>query len=294
MKVITCKSMALGKGLGALITPIANRRIVKRGQLDTVSAEERIWQIPVGSIQSNPQQPRKYFDPRDLEEMAASIKEHGVLQPILLSEKADGGYELISGERRWRAAKLAGLTEVPAMIKKMADQQKLEVALIENIQREDLTPLEEAFAYRRLMDEFGLTQQEVASRVGKARPTIANMVRLLDLPDQVKEALAENKINMTQARTLLGVKSRQEQLELLSSMFGQKITVRDLERTVSDKNIRQRRGGTRRDPNLLYLEDKLRSVLGTKVMITQSGDKGKIIIDFYSKEELASLIEKLS
>lgn len=287
--------MALGKGLGALIASTANRRTVKKGQLEiSGSAEDRIWQIPVGSIQSNPQQPRKYFDPKELAELASSIKEHGVLQPILLSEKADGGYELITGERRWRATKLAGLTEVPAMIKKVANQQKLEMALIENIQREDLTPLEEAFAYRRLIEEFGLKQQEVADRVGKARPTVANMVRLLDLPDQVKEALAAKKISRTQARTLLGLASQQEQLDMLSSMLGQKITTSELERVVSDRNIRAKRGSTRRDPNLLYLEDKLRTVLGTKVTITQSGNKGKIIIDYYSKEEFAGLIEKLS
>jgi len=286
--------MALGKGLGALIAPSNNRRFIKKGQLSNGLDSEKVWQIPLESIQPNPNQPRRHFSPKELDGLAVSIKEHGVLQPVLVDERADGGYELISGERRYRASKIAGLSQIPALVKKMADQQKLEVSLIENIQREELTPLEEAFAYNRLVNEFGLTQQEVADKVGKARSTVANVIRMLELPDEVKEALNEGKINMRQARALLGLKDKQEQLEMLSSMLGQKILVKDLERAVSRKSMGRKIPAKRRDPNLVYLEDQLRDKLSTKVTITERNNKGRILIEFYSKEELSALVDKLN
>jgi len=286
--------MALGKGLGALIAPSNNRRFIKKGQLSNGLDSEKVWQIPLESIQPNPNQPRRHFSPKELDGLAVSIKEHGVLQPVLVDERADGGYELISGERRYRASKIAGLSQIPALVKKMADQQKLEVSLIENIQREELTPLEEAFAYNRLVNEFGLTQQEVADKVGKARSTVANVIRMLELPDEVKEALNEGKINMSQARALLGLKDKQEQLEMLSSMLGQKILVKDLERAVSRKSMGRKIPAKRRDPNLVYLEDQLRDKLSTKVTITERNNKGRILIEFYSKEELSALVDKLN
>lgn len=285
--------MSLGKGLSALLTPTTFRHKVEKNMASDSPAEEgRVWHIPVSAIQPNLLQPRQHFDPTELDELASSIKEHGILQPILLSEKVDGGYELISGERRWRAAKLAGLAVAPAIIKKLANRQRLEVALVENIQRADLNPLEQAFAYQRLMTEFGLSQQEVAEKVGKSRPAVANIVRLLDLPEEIKKALVDKKINYGQARALLGLKEKAQQLEMLSSMLGQKITVQELERVVSAKTVENRKG-KHRDPNLLYWEDQLRTALGTKVIITQTGGKGKIMIDYYSKEELARLLKKM-
>ncbi len=283
--------MSLGKGLSALLTPTTARRRIEKNNYS--APEGRIWDIPISSIQPNPLQPRQYFASDELNELSLSIKEHGILQPILLSEKNDGGYELISGERRWRAAKLAGLVVVPAIIKKLADQQKLEVALVENVQREDLNSLEQAFAYKRLIDEFGLSQQEVAEKVGKSRPAVANIIRLLDLPEEVKKALVDKKINYGQARALLGLKNNIQQLNMLSSMLGQKITVQELERTISTKTVGARKG-KHRDPNLMYWEDQLRAVLGTRVIITQTSGKGKITIDYYSKEELARLLKKIS
>lgn len=252
--------------------------------------QDKIWFIPVSSIVPNTHQPRKNFNEADLEELASSIKEHGVLQPILVTERPDGGYELVAGERRWRASQKVGLAVVPAMIKKLADRQKLEIALIENIQREDLDPIEEAFAYKRLMDEFSLTQQDVADKVGKSRPAVANCIRLLDLPEEVKEALVNKKINMGQARALLSFEDKQKQLDMLSSMLGQKITVRELERAV----VKSGKNKSHRDPNLAYLEDQLRTALGTKVSITQKGERGTVVIDYYSKEELKRLIKKLT
>jgi ParB family chromosome partitioning protein len=278
--------MALGRGLSALISGGSKQK----NTADEQSGKDRVWHIPVSSISPNTHQPRKNFSAPELEDLAASIKEHGILQPLLVTERADGGYELVAGERRWRAAQMAGLAMVPALIKKFADQQKLEVALIENIQRENLNPLEEAFAYQRLMEEFSLTQQDVAEKVGKSRPAVANTIRLLSLPEEVKAALVDKRINMGQARALLSLEDSAKQLDMLSSMLGQRITVRELERAVGKQNPHK----SHRDPNLNYLEDQLRTALGTKVTITQKGKRGTIVIDYYSQEELANIIKKIT
>jgi ParB family chromosome partitioning protein len=227
-----------------------------------------------------------------LQEFADSIKEHGILQPLLVSEKTDGGYELIAGERRYRASKLIGLTTVPVIVKKLEAQQKLEVALIENIQRQDLNALEEAFAYKRLVDEFGLTQEQVAEKVGKSRPAVANTIRLLDLPNAVQTALVEGKINMSQGRTLLSLETEQQQLDMLSSMLGKKITVRELEKETGKFHL-HKNPARRKDANTIYLEDKLRAVLGSKVIIAQKGEEGTVAISFYSKEELDGIVKKI-
>lgn len=278
--------MALGRGLGALISGGPKQ---KNAPVAGDGGQEKIWHIPVGSIIPNTHQPRKNFSAQELEDLAASIKTHGILQPILVTEKIDGGYELVAGERRWRAAQMSGLATVPALIKKFPNQQKLEVALIENIQRENLNPIEEAFAFQRLMDEFSLTQQEVAEKVGKSRPAVANIVRLLSLPEEIQAALADKRINMGQARALLSLDDRKKQLDMLSSMLGQRITVRELEREVGKQSKY-----SRRNPNLAYLEDKLRAALGTKAIITQKGERGTIVIDYYSEEELSNLIKKIT
>lgn len=282
--------MSLGRGLSALITPSAPT-IAK--QTPAASANGKIWEIPLTNLKPSLNQPRKFFKPDELQELADSIKQYGVLEPLLVEEKTDGGYEIIAGERRYRASKLAGLTTVPVIVKKLAPVAKLEVALIENIQRADLNPLEEAFAYRRLMEEFGLTQQQVAEKVGKSRPVIANAVRLLDLPNPVQTALIEGKINMTQARTLLALEKPEDQLSMLGSMLGEKITVRELEQKVA-----LHQGGSlapeRRDPNVTYLEGQLRTTLGAKVTISNKGEKGTITISYHSKEELGDLVKKIT
>ena len=278
--------MALGRGLNALISSSSKQKNTGSEQ----AGEDRIWYIPVSSIAPNTHQPRQNFSMPELEDLAASIKEHGILQPLLVTERLDGGYELVAGERRWRAAQMAGLATVPALIKKLADQQKLEIALIENIQRENLNPIEEAFAYQRLMEEFSLTQQDVSEKVGKSRPAVANTIRLLSLPEEVKAALVDKRINMGQARALLGLEDSAKQLDMLSSMLGQRITVRELERTVGKQNPHK----SHRDPNLNYLEDQLRTALGTKVTLTKKGERGTIVIDYYSQEELANLIKKIT
>jgi ParB family chromosome partitioning protein len=284
--------MSLGRGLNALITSTGprTRKVFATGAGGASSNFDKLWQIPVSEIFAAPNQPRKSFKEEELKELAVSIKEYGVLEPLILTEKTDGGYELVAGERRLRAAKLAGLATVPALVKAMAEQEKLEVALIENIQRENLNPIEEAFAYQRLMEEFGLTQQQVADKISKSRPAVANAVRLLELPDEAKNALIDGKINTGQARALLSLESRDQQLKILASMLGTHITVRELERTAA---VNRTGGKSRRDPNLLYLENKLREKLGAKVNITQKGEQGTIVVSYHSQEELGRLIQEI-
>jgi len=282
--------MSLGRGLGALISSTTQKNSLPK-KTQGIIPGEKIWQVPLAAVHPSINQPRKHFKPEELQELAESIKQHGILQPLLVNEKTDGSYELIAGERRFRASKIVGLTTVPVVIKKIEGQEKLEVALIENIQRQDLNPLEEAFAYKRLIEEFGLTQQEVAEKVGKSRSAVANIVRLLDLPNAIQTALVEGKISMSQGRTLLSLEKEEEQLNMLSSMLGQKITVRELEKEVSKVHLHK--NPVRKDANTVYLEDKLRSVLGAKVSISQKGEEGSITISFYSQEELTDLIKKI-
>jgi len=281
--------MSIGRGLGALISPTFSK---KKPSADDASGTQRIWMVPVSEIKPDPRQPRRNFKPEELKELAESIRQHGVLQPILVAEKSDGGYEIIAGERRWRASQLAGLATMPVIVKEIAEGQKLEVALIENIQREDLNPLEEAFAFKRLIEEFGLTQQQVAEKVGKSRPVIANTIRLLELPEGASAALVAGKITSGQARALLSITDKTQQLEVLASMLGEKITVRELEREAQKRN--EGKQARRRDPNLLYLEDKLRAVLGTKVAVSQKGEQGTVSISYYSKEELTEIVKKIA
>lgn len=284
--------MSLGKGLGALITSTSGntrkRTILSTG--DSTSSTQKIWTVPVTEVKPNPNQPRRQFKDSELKELAESIKEHGVLQPLLVAEQANGGYEIIAGERRWRASQMAGLTSVPVIVKELAPEQQLEVSLIENIQRENLNPVEEAFAYKRLIEEFGLTQAAVAEKVGKSRPAVANAIRLLELPAPIQAALIEGAINTGQARALLSLSSEKEQLDMLASMRGQKITVRELERTAATAAPERH---ARRDPNLLYLEGQLRAALGTKVSIAERAGKGAITINYFSPDELKQLIKKI-
>jgi ParB family chromosome partitioning protein len=209
-----------------------------------------------------------------------------------VSELPDGGYQLIAGERRWQAAQMAHIATVPVIVKKLADEQRLEVALIENIQRQDLNALEEGFAYKRLIEEFGLTQEQVADKVGKSRPAIANMIRLLNLPEEVQNALVTGKISTGQARSLLTLDDKKQQLDMLASMLGEKMTVREVEKQVQKTATPAKLA--RRDPNLLYVEEQLRSALGTKVTVNGKDDKGAVVINYYSKDELKELIKKIT
>lgn len=287
--------MALGKGLNSLIPQKKSRKTIRKqtGKSSNMDSQ-KIWQIPISEIVPNSEQPRKNFSHKELEDLVASIKKHGILQPVVVTEKEDGGYELIAGERRLRSSQISGLVTIPAIVKSATQQEKLELALIENIQRQDLDPIEEAFAYQRLMDEFGLTQEEVSEQVGKSRSTVANIVRLLGLPDTIKKALVDKKISVGKAKALLSLKSEQEQLDVFKSMIGEGITVREVEQSVAARGPKSRKGSVRRDPNLLAQEQILEDRLGSKVHITQKGQKGTITISYYSREELKRLISELS
>ena len=270
--------MALGKGLGSLIP---NKPKMDSGR-----------EIPLSSIKATSQQPRKQFDETALKELADSIRIHGIVQPVLVAEQINGLYELVAGERRVRAAKMAGLVAVPAVVRELKDQQKLELALIENIQRENLNPLEEAYAFERLVNEFKLSPADVSKRVGKALSTVSNTIRLLKLPQPVQKALTDGSLSMGKARALLGLKDEHAILGAFASMQGRKVSVRDVERSILERKTKTH-GTINRDPVLFSYEETVRKALGTKVTITEKKGKGKIILEYFSKDELKRLVGQL-
>lgn len=291
--------MALGRGLQSIIPsgtpksassaptiPVSSAVKVERPS----ASNDKIWHIPPAEIIPNPQQPRRVFNEEELSELTESIREHGILQPLVVSERKDGTYELIAGERRWRASRRVGLATVPAIVRTTTDHEKLELAIIENVQRVDLTPIDEAFSYQRLHDEFGLTMEQIAERVSKSRPHVSNMIRLLDLPDEAKDALGQGKITMGKARALLSLSTERERLDVLRSMLGEGMTTRQVEAAVQG---RMNRGPKPKAADVQYLESELRTTLGTKVTITKRGEKGTIVIDFYSNEELENLVARM-
>lgn len=284
------KNRGLGKGLGALIPEMEE---------DNLDAQ---LELNINLIQANPYQPRKEFSSEKLSELAESIKTHGIIQPLLVRE-INGQYQLIAGERRLRAAKIAGLTEVPVVIREMSDEAMMEVALVENIQREDLNPIEEADAYQRLITEFHLTQDDIAKKVGKSRPAIANTLRLLNLPEEVRNDLAQGTLTMGHARAILSLKTSEEQKRVWSQIQAQELSVRETEELIRTLNSAPtvsretkkagQKGNITKDPNLTEIEDELQQVLGTKVIIKPGGSGGKIEIDYYSGEDFERICEKL-
>jgi ParB family chromosome partitioning protein len=257
-------------------------------------ADAKIQEIDVSKISPNPFQPRKVFEAVALRELANSIKEHGVIQPLVVT-LTPVGYELVVGERRFRAAQLAGLEKVPAIIKEaMVDQTKLEVALIENIQRQELNPIEEAQAYERLMKTFNLTQDQVAKKVGKSRPAVANTVRLLNLPAEIQRAVIEGKLMEGHARALLGLNDPEKMLLMYKVVIDQNLNVRQVEGKVRDLMAKRQMDSAAPDPKLLAMESELRGKLGTQVKIQRQGQGGKIMIEFFSDEELSEIINKMS
>jgi len=255
-------------------------------------AGERLLYAPINLVKTNPFQPRAKFESAALEELAASIKEQGVLQPLVVTAKADGAYELIMGERRLRAAKMAGLSTVPVIVREASDQQKLELALIENIMREDLNPIELAYAYEKYLREFELTHDEAAHRLGRSRSAITNTIRLLQLPEEIKNALREGRLSDAHAKTIVGLPTVEQQLDMFR---------RVLERGLSVARTRveiQKVGGSKEARLKIYpqdqeLEKKLRQYLGTRVAIQRSGYKGKIIIDFFNYDEMVEIANKI-
>lgn len=270
---------ALGRGLDALL-PAAPPGAVQ--------------EVAVERIEPNPDQPRQRFEGAALDDLAASIREHGVVQPLVVARTDDDRYRLIIGERRWRAARLAGLERVPVVIKDASDRQTLELALVENVQRSDLNPLEEAAAYQRLIQDFGLTQQQVAQQVGRSRVTIANTLRLLALPETLKRAVIEDRITEGHARAILGLTDRQAQLAVLERVEREELSVRQTEELVRRlTETRVPRPQPERSPDVAALEDELRQSLGTRVTLRPGKKGGKIVIEYYSEEEFQGLYERL-
>lgn len=257
-------------------------------------ADSSIQEIEIAKIVANPYQPRKVFREEALRELADSIKEHGVIQPVVVTE-TEGGYELVVGERRFRASQLAGLTKVPAIVKKtLQDQTKLEVALIENIQRQELNSIEEAQAYQRLIEKFNMTQAEVAVKVGKSRPAIANTLRLLQLPAEIQRGIIEGKIFEGHGRAILTIPDIERQLLLYKQILEQGMNVRQVEARVREFVVRKKVDSAVPDPKLMAIETKLRDKFGTQVKVSRQGRGGRITIDFFSDEDLDDIVRRVA
>jgi ParB family chromosome partitioning protein len=279
----------LGQGLGALIPG-------DDAQGQNRQTSSGIAQIPIEDISPNPHQPRIELDEETIRELAESIREYGIIQPLIVSKETElDGYLLIAGERRWKAAKTVGLSMVPAIIREVTEQGQLEIALIENLQREDLTPLETAGAYQQLAENFALTHDQIAARVGKSRTSVTNTLRLLNLPDQVKNSLAEGLITEGHARALLGLSSAQAQRAALSTVLNLGLNVRQTESLVKKLNGDRLppRLKPQPSPEIKALEDRLRQHFGTKVNLQDRKNGGSLVIFYYSDEELNTILDKI-
>ena len=276
---------ALGKGLSALIpeqVAISEKELKK----------EKITTINISKIRENSLQPRRHYDENKLFDLKASIKEKGILQPILVREIGDG-YEVVAGERRLRAARDLNFDEIPVVVKKVSDEEALVLALVENIQREELNPIEEAMAFKRLLEEFRLTQEQIAFSVGKDRSTISNTLRLLKLPEEIQQAIDAGKISMGHARALLSVDDLQEQMKIFKRVVEKGLSVREVESITQPKLRRADRTkkGAQRSPDLILLEEDLQQILGSKVRLEAKKKRGKIIIEYYSLDDLERILQ---
>ena len=302
------KTGGLGRGLDALIpnkaggpskeTAKRTRSTVKKEKTEAQEkpAAERL--VKISSVEPNLNQPRRHFDEDALMELSESIKQYGVLQPLLVSDKKDY-FEIIAGERRWRAAKMAGLKEVPVVVKEFTDQEIVEISLIENIQREDLNPVEEAMAYKRLIDEFHLKQDEIAERVGKSRTAVTNAMRLLKLSEKVQQMLIDEMITAGHARAILSIADKEKQESIAMKVFDEKLSVRETEALVKrmlepPKTAKKSKFSSAEDAIYESLEEKMKSIMGTRVQIhRKKNDKGKIEIEYYSDNDLERIFELL-
>lgn len=302
------KNRGLGKGLDALFgdAEVTLERKPAAAEASTAKtpakAEEKeeapvaggITYIDINDIKPNENQPRKTFDEEKLEELAASIAEHGLIQPVVL-RKAGKGYEIVAGERRWRAARKIGIKELPCIIKELTDEENMLLAIIENMQREDLNPIEEAEGIKQMIDTYGLTQEQVSKSVGKSRPYIANCLRLLKLPAAVVDYVAEGELSAGHAKVIAGIEEESKQLQLAEDTIKHGWSVRQLETMAKEEKTpaKRSRKTVAKNANVKRVEEDLKAVLGTKVTLNQKGNKGKIEIEFYSKDELERLIEML-
>lgn len=269
----------LGKGLGALISN------------ESIEDESGIVELRINEIEPNTGQPRKFFDDEKLVQLSESIKQHGIIQPIIV-KKDNNLYTIIAGERRWRAAKLAGLSKIPVLVKDFTDRQLMEVALIENLQREDLNPIEEADAFMHLMNEFNLTQEQIAETIGKSRPAIANSLRLLGLSNEVKKYIVSGDLSSGHARTLVIIQDEDIQKKAADYIIENKLSVRETESYIKRLfQNREKKKPASENPDYKFVEDKLKSILGTKVKLQANNNRGKITIEYFSNDELERLLE---
>lgn len=273
----------LGKGIDALFRE------------EAVHIEDQVQQITVAKIIANPFQPRKIFDETAIAELTESIIEHGIIQPIVV-RKSGKKYEIVAGERRFRAAKLAGLTEVPVIVKDFDEQQMMEVAILENLQREDLTAIEEAEAYNSLITNLNFTQDDLAKRLGKSRPHIANIIRLLQLPEDMRELMNRGELSMGHGRALLGLKNKRRIPEIANKVIKEQLNVRQLEKLIQNLNedVSRETKKVKKDIHVQATESQLREYFGTQVQIKKAKNKGKIEIEFYSQDDLARILELLN
>jgi ParB family chromosome partitioning protein len=313
------RKKGLGRGLDALIAPSdsnsstsnvhsTQQKNIKSDHQEKVVEKivEKIVEVPVeknaeklikiDEIEPNRSQPRQYFDEEALQELADSIKQHGIIQPLIVQKNNDY-YQIIAGERRWRAARLAGLTEIPVIIKDYSPIEVMEIALIENIQREDLNPIEEATAYQKLIDEFGLKQEEAAEKVSKSRTSITNSLRLLKLDERVKQMIVDEMISSGHGRALLAINDKDQQYTIAMKIFDNKLSVRETEKLVKNMQL-EKKEKKKLDPQteMIYhdIEDKIKSIIGTKVSINaKNNNKGKIEIEYYSEEDLERIVAML-
>lgn len=272
----------LGKGLGALIPDSEE------------SDKNSIIEIKITDIEANEMQPRKNFNDETLTDLSESIKEHGVVQPIIV-RKFGNSYQIIAGERRWRASRMAGKRTIPAIVKECSNLEVMELALIENLQREDLNSIEEAQAYKSLIEEYKMTQEEISKKIGKSRPAIANSLRLLQLPQEIKNMIEEGKVTQGHARALLAIGGEKKQLEMAEKIINQQLNVRQIEKLVKDTKGKKKKVAS---PNnyqieINQLEERLKAALGTKVTIQHKNNKGKIEIEYYSNEDLDRILDLL-
>ena len=294
---MVAKKSGLGKGLDALI-PAGNKRTVEKKNSEPVIIEKVVEKkgvetLKITEVEPNREQPRKNFNEDALLELADSIKQYGVIQPLIVQKKADH-YEIIAGERRWRAAKMAGIKEIPVIIKDYSDQQVMEISLIENIQREDLNPIEEAMAYKNLMEEFHLKQDEIAEKVSKSRTTVTNSMRLLKLDKRVQQMMIDDMISAGHARTLITIEDADAQYNIATKIFDEKLSVRETEKLVKLlQKPEVKKEKVEKVNSFIYkdIEEKMKAILGTKVTVDhKSNNKGKISIEYYSNEELERIL----
>lgn len=276
---MSVKKSALGKGLEALIPDI------------DISNKNSIIEIDINQIEPNSDQPRKKFDEEKLIQLSESIKEYGIVQPVILI-KEESNYKIVAGERRWRAARIAGIKKIPAVIKQLTQNEIMEISLIENLQREDLNPIEEAIAYKKLMDEFKLTQEEISKRIGKSRSAIANTIRLINLDERVKNYVIDEILTEGHARAIIIITDSNIQYEIAKKVIDENLNVRQTEKLVKSLlNNKKQNKVKKEEPYLNEMQERLKNILGTKVSIKYGRSKGKIEIEYYSNDDLERIID---